>query len=56
MNINAAAVLVFPHSTHNFSLLEALYKCLKSCILSWHHGHAYLDYLMICRATNRKLN
>ena len=24
-----------------FVLLDTLYKCLKSCILSQHHGHAY---------------
>ena len=24
-----------------FFLLDTLYKCLKSCIWSWHYGHAY---------------
>ena len=24
-----------------FFLLDAIYKCLKSCVLSWYRGHAY---------------
>ena len=28
-----------------FFLLDTLYKCLKLCILSWHHGHAHRQHL-----------
>ena len=30
---------------NRFFLLDALYKHLKSCVLSWHHGHTYIDHI-----------
>ena len=30
-------------------LLDTLYKCLKSCVLSWYYGHAYgKSYMLMC--------